>query len=84
MEQNYHNILLVRASENQNNNYFKLLKQSDVWEAYCGEEAYDKIGGYTGFDLKNWITQNINWHTDLLPETVEHLTNSNLLKYLEW
>ncbi len=84
LEEDYENVLLVRAHEDKNNHYFKTLKNSEVWQAYCGDEAYRKIGAYTGFDLRGWVTSNINWTDDLLPETVAHLTDSNLMGYLEW
>ena len=84
IEGDYKNVLLVRARENQNNHYFKILKDSDVWEAYCGEDAYRKVGDYTGFDLRDWVNININWAEDLLPGTTNHFELNNLLGYLEW
>ena len=84
MEDDYENVLLVRAQENQNNHYFQILKNSKVWEAYCGEDAYRKISDYTGFDLYDWVSVNINWAEDLLPDTTNHFTINNLLEYLEW
>lgn len=84
LEEDYENVLLVRAQEDQNNHYFQTLKRSEVWEAYCGTDAYDKIGEYTGFDLKGWIQQNIDWHSDLLSESIAHFRENNLLQYLEW
>ena len=84
LEEKYENVLLVRAREDQNNHYFRTLKNSRVWEAYCGEDAYRKIGDYTGFDLRKWITTNIDWSEDLLPETIAHFTSNNLMQYLEW
>ena len=80
----YENVLLVRARENQNNHYFQILKGSGVWEAYCGEDAYSKVSDYTGFDLRDWVTININWTEDLLPDTTNYFTVNNLLGYLEW
>ena len=77
-------VLLVRARENQNNHYFQILKGSGVWEAYCGEDAYSKVSDYTGFDLRDWVTININWAEDLLPDTTNYFTINNLLGYLEW
>lgn len=84
LEEDYENILLVRAREDQSNHYFQILKNSQVWEAYCSEDAYNKIGDYTGFGLREWIASNIDWAVDLLPETAEHFADNNLLKYLEW
>jgi hypothetical protein len=28
------------------------LKNSGIWEAYCGSEAYQKISEYSGYNLK--------------------------------
>jgi len=84
LEEEYENVLLVRAQEDQNNHYFQTLKRSQVWDAYCGAEACDKIGEYTGFDLKAWIRQNIDWESDLLPESITHFRDNNLLQYLRW
>lgn len=84
LEENYENVLLVRAQEDQNNHYFQTLKRSGVWEAYCGTRAYDKIGEYTGFDLEEWIRQNIDWDSDLLSESLTHFRENDLLQYLQW
>lgn len=84
LEEDYENVLLVRAREDLNNHYFRTLRNSEVWQAYCGEDAYGKIGEFTGFDLRGWISQNIAWEEDLLPETVSHFTENNLMGYLEW
>lgn len=84
LEQEYENVLLVRAREDLNNHYFRTLRDSKVWQAYCGEDAYSKIGEFTGFNLRGWISENIAWRSDLLPETVSHFTKSNLMGYLEW
>ena len=84
IEDDYENVLLVRARENQNNHYFQILKDSEVWEAYCGEDTYRKVSDYTGFDLRDWVSVNINWAEDLLPDTTNHFTINNLLGYLEW
>lgn len=81
---NYENVLLVRAREDLNNHYFRTLRDSEVWQAYCGEDAYAKIGEFTGFDLWGWISANITWENDLFPETVRHFTENNLMGYLEW
>ncbi|MEZ5673190.1 MAG: hypothetical protein R3E08_12755 [Thiotrichaceae bacterium] len=61
LSDDYDNVLLVRAREETNNHYFKTLKRSGVWNAYCGEEAYSKINQYTGFDLQEWVMENVTW-----------------------
>ncbi|MEO8960768.1 MAG: hypothetical protein ABI325_02740 [Ginsengibacter sp.] len=72
----------MRADEN--NSYFNTLKNSGIWEAYCGGEAYQKIKEYSGYDLKSWTDPNNNWSTDFNTETTAHFTDSNLLQYLLW
>ena len=80
--ENYKCLLFVRAEEN--NSYFNTLKNSGIWEAYCGSEAYQKIKEYSGYDLKIWTETNIDWANDFNTETTRHFTNNNLLQYLLW
>ncbi len=84
LELGYENILLVRALEDQNNHYFRVLKNSSVWSAFCGADAYAKIGQLTGFDIALWIQTNIDWQKDFSALTVKQLQNNQLLSYLEW
>ncbi|KAA6332422.1 hypothetical protein EZS27_019071 [termite gut metagenome] len=82
IDENYKCLLFVRSEEN--NSYFNTLKNSGIWEACCGNEAYQKIQDYAGYDLKQWIEANINWEDDFNTETVNHLNENNLLQYLRW
>jgi hypothetical protein len=82
LEDEYSNILLVRAEKKSNNNYFQDLEKSGVWNAYCGDEAYEKICDFTHFDIQNWINSNIDWQNDLL--STSDLQKSNLMGYLQW
>lgn len=82
LDENYKCLLFVRAEEN--NSYFNTLKNSGIWEAYCGNEAYQKIGEYSGYNLKQWTETHINWDNDFNAETMQHLTDNNLLQYLLW
>lgn len=82
LDEKYKCMLFVRAEEN--NSYFDTLKNSGVWEAYCGNEAYGKIREYSGYNLKNWIDTKINWANDFKPETIAHFQEQNLLQYLSW
>ena len=84
LEENYQCVLLVRSAEDVNNNYFQLLRRSGVWEAYCYDEAYNKIAEFTGFQLRQWIDQNIDWLTDLNAGTAQHLRRENLDRFLTW
>lgn len=82
LDDNYKCLIFVRAEEN--NSYFNTLKNSGIWDAYCGNEAYQKISEYSGYNLKQWTETNIDWATDFNAETTQHLTDNNLLQYLLW
>lgn len=82
LSESYKCLLLVRAEEN--NSYFNSLKNSGIWEAYCGNEAYQKIKEYSGYDLKNWIDANVDWANDFKAETIAHFEEQKLLQYLLW
>ncbi len=82
LDENYKCLLFVRAEEN--NSYFNTLKNSSIWDAYCGSEAYKKIKEYSGYDLKLWTDTNIDWANDFNAETTAHFTDNNLLQYLLW
>ena len=82
LDENYKCLLLVRAEEN--NRYFNTLKNSGIWEVYCGGEAYLQIKSYSGYDLKLWTDDNISWSSDFNAETTAHFTECNLLQYLLW
>ena len=80
----YRNFLLVRTPDDANNNYFRILKSSGVWEAFCGSDAYAQVRSLTGFDIAAWIAQNISWKMDLSTSCLEHLQRSRLDVYLIW
>ncbi|ASU98579.1 MULTISPECIES: hypothetical protein [Bacillus subtilis group] len=84
LDPNYENIILVRAEESENNHYLQTLKNSSQWKVFCGQETYDKIEELTGFPLKRWINQNIDWENDLDSETINYLRENNLNQYLRW
>lgn len=82
LEDNYEPLIFVRASEN--NNYFNTLKNSSIWSAFSGSETYDELHKYSGFDIRSWIGQNINWAEDLDDDFVTHLEANNISQYLTW
>jgi len=84
LEENYRCLLLVRAEEDRNNNYFQTLKNSGIWEAHCGGQAYAKIEEHTGFQIRQWITKNVNWENDFDRETIAYFRDNNLDQYLKW
>ena len=77
-------VLLVRSPEDQNNHYLQTLKNSGLWEVYCGAETYVKIHEYTGFDLRHWLNENLTWRNDFNPKMFDHLKQNQLLQYLQW
>jgi len=82
LDEKYECMLFVRAEEN--NSYFNTLKNSGVWSAYCGNEAYQKIHEYSGYELKKWIDKNVNWENDLSKESIIHFAEFDLMQYLKW
>jgi len=84
LEENYRCLLLVRAEEDRNNNYFQTLKNSGIWEAYCGNETYAKIKEHSGFNIKRWIESNIDWASDFRSDTIQYFRDTNLDQYLKW
>lgn len=84
METEYKNLIFVRQNEEENNHYFQTLKNSPYWTAYCGEEAYKKIGEFTGVNLRKWMNDNIDWQNDISKDFKESLSKNDILKYLTW
>lgn len=82
--QQYRCMLFVRSAEDVNNNYLQTLKRSGLWEVYCGTETYPKVLEFSGFDLGQWITNNVRWADDLAQDFYEYLTDNDLTKYLTW
>ena len=80
----YRCLLLVRSPEDQNNHYFRTLRDSTVWEAYCGAAAYDKIGEFTGFDLQGWIAEHVDWLGHLSLDTKQLIEQEHLEGYVQW
>ena len=82
--EDYRCMLFVRSAEDENNHYLQTLKNSGLWEVYCGAETYPKVLEFSGFDLGQWITDNVQWVDDLDQEFYEHLHENDLSKYLTW
>lgn len=77
-------MLFVRANEDDNNHYLQTLKNSGIWDVYCGEETYQQISEYSGFNLAEWIQENIDWSNDLSDDTIQYFRDNDLEKYLTW
>ncbi|MFO7867870.1 MAG: hypothetical protein R6U95_01055 [Bacteroidales bacterium] len=82
LEEGYEPLIFVRSPEN--NNYFNTLKNSGIWNVFSGNETYDEIHKYTGYDIKTWIRNNISWKDDLHVEFSNFLDDNNLSQYLTW
>lgn len=82
LEDDYEPLIFVRAAEN--NNYFNTLKNSAIWSAFSGEDTYVELQRYSGYDIRIWINENINWTEDLNDDFVTHLEENDLLQYLTW
>lgn len=78
------NILFVRQVENENNHYLHTLKNSPYWEAYCANDVYAAMKKFTGFDMRKWLDENVDWENDISTELKQHLERNDLLKYLTW
>lgn len=77
-------LLFVRANEEDNNHYLQTLKKSGIWDVSCGAETYTRIEEFSGFDLADWIANNIAWSDDLDPDTKTYFEEKELLQYLSW
>jgi len=75
-------MLFVRANEDDNNHYLQTLKNSGIWDVFCGEETYQQISEYSGFNLAGWIQDNIDWSSDLSDDTIQYFRDNDLEKYL--
>lgn len=84
LEEGHKCLLFVRSPEQQNNHYLQTIKNSDLWNVYCGEETYQKIQEFTGFNLGAWVKNNVTWEADFSSKMFAHLKEHNLPQYLEW
>lgn len=77
-------LLFVRQSEDENNHYLQTLKNSPYWDVYCADDCYAAIKSFTGFDIRSWLDDNVDWEHDISDELKTHLQANDLLKYLAW
>lgn len=77
-------MLLVR--QNENNNYLNVLRKSNLWEVYTGDESYKKIEEITGADIQSVRDGVIDWNNDLSDSFINHLKSqpTDLTSYLRW
>ena len=82
LEEGYICLLFVRATNN--NHYLDTLRNSGIWSVTTGEDTYAKIKEYSGFDISNWIHDNIDWLKDFSPAMSSHIRDNALEQYLIW
>lgn len=80
----YTNVILVRSPEEENNHYLQTLKKSPYWKVYCADAAYEEIHRVTGFDIKTWMHNNLDWKNDISKDFKDYLIENELLQYLTW
>lgn len=77
-------LLFVRQAEDENNHYLQTLKNSPYWDVYCANDSYAAMKKFTGFDMREWLDNNVDWENDISEELRDHLEENNLLRYLTW
>lgn len=77
-------LLFVRQKEDENNHYLQTLKNSPYWEVYCADDGYLAMKEFTGFDMRHWLDNNVDWQNDISQDFKDHLERNDLLKYLTW
>jgi hypothetical protein len=78
----HNNLIFLRQKEEENNHYLQTLKKYSLWDIYCADEAYAKIYEFTGFDIKTWMVENMDWLNDISPDFRKYLQANDLVKYL--
>jgi len=78
--------LLLLVRQDDNNNYLKVLRKSDLWSVYTGDAAYQQITEITGANMAQVRHDIINWESDLTPQFLQYLKNqpTDLTSYLAW
>lgn len=78
--------LLLLVRQNTNNNYLKVLHNSQTWQIYTGTQTYQKINSLTDVDIL-WVIQNVvDFRNDLSQPFLNYLQSArgNLINYLDW
>ena len=77
-------ILFVRQPEDDNNHYLQKLKNSPYWDVYCSDDCYSAMEHFTGFNLREWLDNNMDWENDICTDFKQHLQSNDLIKHLTW
>lgn len=75
-------LIFVRSTDN--NHYLTTLQNSGVWDTYQGVDTYRQIKYFTGYDLQEWINNNVAWMDDFSDRMKYHINTENLGEYLIW
>lgn len=75
-EENFECLIFVRSTDN--NHYLNTLQNSGVWTTFCGNDTYNQIENFTGFNIHSWIEDNINWIEDFSPEMRDTIRSKHL------
>lgn len=81
LPEQHKNLIFVRQKEEENNHYLQTLKNSPYWEVFCADAAYEKINEFTGFDLKGWMNENMDWQNDISTQFKGYLNEHHIIKY---
>lgn len=80
--EDYKCLIFVRSTDN--NHYLNTLQNSGIWSTFCGNDTYNQIKEFSGFDIHKWIEQNINWSEDFSASMRSTISSQNLDNYLIW
>lgn len=80
--EDYKCLIFVRSTDN--NHYLNTLQNSGVWSTFCGNDTYNQIMNFSGFNIHRWIEQNINWAEDFSASMRSTISSQNLDNYLIW
>lgn len=80
--ENFNCVIFVRSIDNCH--YLNTLKKSGVWSTYCGNDTYMQIQHFTGYDIRQWIENNVNWFADFSPFMRDTIQSKKLENYLIW
>jgi hypothetical protein len=89
----YKCVLAVRTIQGTGHNYLRQLENSGLWEVRRGNEVYDMVQEFTGFDILSCIrNNNLNFERDFDQNTINYMTSHSTSRqrqtfldyYLTW
>lgn len=76
--------LLFLVRQNENNNYLELIKRSNIWNVFCGIDAYSKIDQLTDSGILEIRHHAIDFQSDFSEDFWSYLLENHLVRYLNW